>query len=80
MPQANTALSAFVRRDGLDKIMFGYVQAYTEFPGISVEKALAMFAKRYSLAEFNVASQKTRYQRMVKEFWTDKKSKPEPAT
>lgn len=75
MPQGTTELSAFIRRDTFDHIMFGYVQAYTEFPGISVEKALAQFQKRHKLKEFNIPSQKTRYQRMVREFWDDQRTK-----
>ena len=79
MPQESSLLSAFQRRDTADKLMFGWVQAFQRaLPGVSVEKALAIFATHFGIPEahFNVASQKTRYQRMLREFWDDRKTKP----
>lgn len=78
MPAESSLLTAFQRRDTVDKLMFGWVQGMQRaLPGVGVEKALALFAKEYHLSEadFNVESQRIRYQRMVKEFWDDRKTK-----
>lgn len=78
MPTDSTLLAAFQRRDTVDKLMFGWVQAFQRaLPGVSVEKALSIFASHYGLSEadFNIPSQKTRYQRMVREFWEERKTK-----
>lgn len=79
MPTASSRLSAFHRRDTSDHVMFGWVRAITRnFPGISVESALRTFQKEEGLkdSEFNVATEKTRYQRMLKDYWTDKATAP----
>lgn len=75
MPTASNRLTAFHRRDTSDHVMFGWVRAITRnFPGISVESALRTFQKEEGLAdeEFNVATEKTRYQRMLKDYWHNK--------
>lgn len=71
MPPGSNLLTAFQRRDTIDKVMFGWVRCMTRtLPGVSVESALTSFAKEYHLEpkDFSITSQKTRYQRMVKEF------------
>lgn len=78
MPADSSLLTAFQRRDTVDKLMFGFVQgAQRMLPGVGVEKALAIFAKEYHLDDttFNLQSQKVRYQRMLKEFYEDRKTK-----
>jgi hypothetical protein len=78
MPAESSLLTAFQRRDTIDKLMFGFVQgAQRMLPGVGVEKALSIFAKEYHLDEttFNLQSQKVRYQRMLKEFYEDRKTK-----
>lgn len=68
-------LSRFARLDTADKVMFGYVQGMQRaLPGVGVEKALAMFAKDMGLDQFNTAVQKVRYQRMLKDFYQDRKT------
>ena len=78
MPSDSSILTAFQRRDTVDKLMFGFVQgAQRMLPGVGVEKALAIFAKEYGLedADFNIQSQKVRYQRMLRDFYEDRKTK-----
>ncbi len=78
MPHPSGVLTAFARRDTIDKLMFGWVRCMTTtLPGVSKEKALAMFAKEFSLAdeEFNIPSQAARYTRMMREFYEDQKTK-----
>ena len=78
MPAESSLLTAFQRRDTIDKMMFGFVQGIQRvLPGVGVEKALAIFAKEYGLNDqhFNIQSQKSRYQRMLKEFWEDRKTR-----
>lgn len=75
MPRDIPGISSFLRRDLFDRIMFGWVQCMQlNLPGVSIERALANFATHYGVKEFNVKSQKTRYLRMVDEFWEDKKT------
>lgn len=77
MPHPSGLLTSFARRDSIDKVLFGWVRGITRtLPGVSVEKALALFAKEFDLKpdEFNILSQEKRYQRMVKEFWADKRT------
>ena len=75
MPTDTPNLTSFLRRDGQDKIMFGWIQCMQQnLPGVSIEKAIAQFAAHYGLKDLNVVSQATRYQRMRQEFWADKKS------
>lgn len=80
-------MSSWLRRDSLDKLMFGYVLGMRSgvnraLPGVSkaeaikavsLESALAAFAKDMGLteADFNIKSQVTRYQRMQREFYDD---------
>ena len=77
MPHPSSLLTAFARRDTVDKVMFGWVRAFSKaLPGVSTVRALEMFAKEMGIEEgFNVESQKTRYERMLKEFYEDQKSK-----
>lgn len=95
MPQEGTLLPAFVRRDAFDHIMFGYVWGVRTgvikaLPGvtpegaekaISVEVALECFRVEFRLEpeQFNVASQRTRYYRMLREYWQDRKTKTHAA-
>lgn len=77
MPHASNLLTAFARRDTLDKVMFGWVRGITRaFPNVSVAEALRAFAKEYGLApeDFNLASQEQRYQRMQREFYEDQRT------
>lgn len=90
MPQEGTLLPAFVRRDAFDHIMFGYVWGVRTgvikaLPGvtpegarkaISVEVALECFRVEFRLdpEHFNIRSQRIRYQRMLKEYWSDRKT------
>lgn len=91
MPQEGTLLPAFVRRDAFDHIMFGYVWGVRTgvikaLPGvtpegaqkaISVEVALGLFRDEFKLPpeQFNLASQRIRYYRMLREYWQDRKTK-----
>lgn len=78
MPHPSGLLSAFARRDTIDKVMFGWVRCMTRtLPGVSVLAALAAFAKEYELGEeeFNVEVQQSRYSRMLREFYEDHKTK-----
>jgi hypothetical protein len=80
MPHPSSLLTAFARRDAIDKVMFGWVRCMTRtLPGVSVERALEEFRKEYAIPkeQFNAASQATRYQRMVREFWDDQKTEKE---
>ena len=67
-------ISKFLERRAIDSFMFGYVDAiHTEFPGVSIRKAITMFRNRYDLEvdEFNEESAYTTYNRMkaeIKEF------------
>ena len=76
MPHPSSLLSAFARRDTVDKVMFGWVRGMTRaLPGVSTARALEMFAKEMGIEDgFNVESQKTRFERMLKEFYQDQKS------
>ena len=74
MPNPSRLLTAFARRDTVDKLLFGWVECMlTTLPGVSIQQALAAFAKKYEIApaDFNIESQATRYQRMVKDFYRD---------
>lgn len=78
MPTESSLLTSFQRRDTIDKLMFGFVQgAQRMLPGVGVEKALAIFAKEYGLDEetFSVSVQRARYQRMLKDFYEDRKTR-----
>ena len=84
-------LPAFVRRDAFDHIMFGYVWGIRAgvvkaLPGVtaegakkalSVEVALECFRVEFRIPpeQFNVASQRIRYYRMLREYWHDRKTK-----
>lgn len=60
----------FLQRRNYDVLMFGYVDAiHSNFPSITIHKALEMFAERYGLSheEFNIESAKTEFQRMNEE-------------
>lgn len=94
MPHPSGTLSAFLRRDAFDMVMFGYVYGirrgvHEGLPGLSekrvvehmsVSKALTLFAKEFGIPPeaFNLASQEQRYLRMVKEFHQDQRGKTEP--
>lgn len=87
MPHESELMSSWLRRDSLDKLMFGYVLGMRSgvnraLPGVSkeaaakavsLEAALAAFAKDMGLPEsaFNIKSQVSRYQRMQREFYAD---------
>lgn len=70
----------FLQRRAFDSFMFGYVDGiHTEFPSVSIRKAIAMFRKRYDLEpdDFNEESAYTTYNRMkaeIKEFDRERKS------
>lgn len=70
----------FLQRRAFDSFMFGYVDGiHTEFPSVSIRKAIAMFSKRYDLDpdDFNEESALRTYQRMkaeIKEFDRERKS------
>lgn len=77
MPHPSNLLTAFVRRDALDKAMFGWVRGITRtLPGVSVRTALGTFAKEFGLkeAQFPIESQLRRYDRMLREFYDDQKT------
>lgn len=94
MPHPSGSLSAFARRDAMDKVMFGFVEGMRRglklaLPGVteerviehvSVEVALRAFATTFDLQPhvFNVAAQSVRYRRMVNEFYEDQRTKEEP--
>ena len=68
-------LSRFARLDTADKVMFGYIQGMQRaLPGVGVEKAIAMFAKDMGIEGINTSVQKVRYQRMLKDFYEDRKT------
>lgn len=73
-------ISKFLQRRAFDSFMFGYVDAiHTEFPGVSIRKAIEMFRKRYELEvdDFNEDNAYTTYNRMkaeIKEFDRDRKA------
>lgn len=72
MPHDSTLLTAFIRRDGFDKLLFGWVRCGLRFlPGVSIEKSLQAFAHEFGLGpeEFNVKTQARRYRRMQHEFF-----------
>lgn len=80
MPPATDRLTKFLRLDTSDKIMFGFVQGMQRaLPGVGVEKALLLFAKWYGIdgPGFNLNSQRIRYNRMLRDFYQDKKTKTE---
>jgi hypothetical protein len=93
MPHPSGSLSAFARRDAMDKVMFGFVEGMRRglklaLPGVtddrvvehvSVELALRTFATTFDLPphEFNVSTQSVRYRRMVDEFYEDQRTKDE---
>lgn len=80
MPHASGLLTAFARRDTIDKVMFGWVRGVTRvLPGVGVKQAITIFAKEYGLgpAEFNVDSYEKRYARMLKDFYEDQKTHDE---
>jgi hypothetical protein len=90
MPHESPILSEFLRRDAFDLIMFGYVMGMRSgvpkvLPGVSaarapkvitLEDALVTFARDMGLApeQFNIKSQITRYNRMVKDFYKDQRT------
>jgi len=73
-------VSKFLQRRAIDSWMFGYVDGiHTEFPSVSIRKAISMFRKRYDLEpdDFNEESAYSTYQRMkaeIKEFDSERKS------
>lgn len=78
MPHATDRLTAFQRLDTSDKVMFGYVQGMKRaLPSVPVDKALAMFANDYGVTGFKVSVQRKRYQRILKDFFEDRKTKAE---
>jgi hypothetical protein len=77
VPHATDRLTAFQRLDTSDKVMFGYVQGIKRaLPSVPVEKALAMFAKDYGVSGFKLNVQRKRYQRILKDFFEDQRTKP----
>lgn len=67
-------LPKFLQRRNYDVLMFGYVDAiHSNFPTITIHKALEMFAERYNLSheEFNIDSAKMVFQRMNQEMRTN---------
>lgn len=70
----------FLQRRAFDIFMFGYVDGiHTEFPSVSIRKAITMFRKRYELEpdDFNEESAYSTYNRMkaeIKEFDRERKS------
>ena len=50
MPTDTPNLTSFLRRDGQDKIMFGWIQCMQQkLPGVSIENAIAHFAASLGL-------------------------------
>jgi hypothetical protein len=78
VPSPGTHVSAFLRRDALDKVMFGWVRAFARaLPGVSRERALSIFAHEFGIeAGFNPASWRKRYEKMEREFYDDQKTAP----
>lgn len=77
MPHSSGILSAWQRRDGIDKLMFGWVRAGQRLmPGVSVERLLEAFVREFGLTaqQFNIGSQRKRYERMQAEFFDDQKT------
>ncbi len=77
MPHPSPLLSAFARRDSIDKLMFGFVQGVLAgVPNTTVQKAVAMFAVKFSLPpdQFNIETQRVRYDRMVSEFYQEQRT------
>lgn len=70
----------FLQRRAFDIFMFGYVDGiHTEFPSVSIRKAITMFRMRYELEpdDFNEESAYSTYNRMkaeIKEFDRERKS------
>lgn len=78
MPHDTPVLTRFVRRDTTDKLMFGFVQGVqAALPSVGVEKALELFrsAMQIPAPDWNVKSQRIRYQRILTEYFEDKRTK-----
>lgn len=66
-----TLVPKFLKRNAFDLLMFGYVDGiHTEFPSVSIKKAIEMFRSRYNLTleEFNDEGAYATYHRMKAEF------------
>lgn len=77
MPHPSPLLTSYLRRDGLDKMMFGWVRGITRsLPGVTIERALEEFAKEFGIPKerWNISSQKRRYLAIQSEFWNDQKT------
>lgn len=93
MPHPSGNLSAWLRRDAQDKMMFGYVYGMqrgvrTALPGVteakvishtSIEAAIEAFAKEFGVV-LNVKAQAVRFARMRAEFLAEQRTPPVPAT
>lgn len=76
----NADLSAFCKRGAWDHVMFGFVQGLRRgLSGVTVERALSIFAHEYGVKRINIKSQRQRYARMEADLRKDQRTKqPEP--
>lgn len=82
MPQKSAHLTSYIRRDALDKTMFGFVTGLRwGLPNVSKEQAIGIFFKHYGFADStstpNIESEVTRYNRMMKEYLKEQRSHAE---
>lgn len=80
MPRSDNHLSDFCRHTVWDLVMFGFVQGIRRgLPGVSIDKALEIFAHEYRIKEFSLDAKRATYSRMTKQLHADQRTKPEQA-
>lgn len=77
MPRPSGHLPSILRRDMLDRWIYGWVRCSRRLlPGVPLEKTLAVFAQEFGIPpeQFNIDSQRIRYHKMDKEFREDQRT------
>jgi hypothetical protein len=71
-------IQAFYKKNAIDLVMFGYVLGMRRgLPAVNINKSIELFLDEFGLSEddYPLRSAIVTYERILKDYWTSKKSK-----